>query len=217
VPAATDDIRHFFRGHAANVACSIEIIILKSLKILWLMFLWPISFVLARKVFYSNQRLSPPFLLKEIQMKRIQQGFTLIELMIVVAIIGILAAVAIPSYQDYIARSQVTEAVGLASGFKTPMAEYYADKGHWPSTLGASGSNLSMEGTISGKYVASVAITAGAGLTTPITLTSTMRTAAENVNNRVAGGTITFVSANGTSWDCTGGTIGPNFRPGACK
>ncbi|MGH8755147.1 MAG: pilin, partial [Burkholderiales bacterium] len=65
-------------------------------------------------------------------MKLLQKGFTLIELMIVVAIIGILAAVAIPAYQDYTARAQVTEAVGLLSGGKTPMAEYYADKGVWP-------------------------------------------------------------------------------------
>ncbi|NIQ15073.1 MAG: prepilin-type N-terminal cleavage/methylation domain-containing protein, partial [Candidatus Dadabacteria bacterium] len=57
---------------------------------------------------------------------KLQSGFTLIELMIVVAIIGILAAVAIPSYQDYTARSQVTEAVGLASSFKTTMAEFYS-------------------------------------------------------------------------------------------
>ncbi|WP_153132642.1 pilin [Dechloromonas hortensis] len=152
-------------------------------------------------------------------MKRIQQGFTLIELMIVVAIIGILAAVAIPSYQDYIARAQVTEAVGLLSGFKTPMAEFYADKGHWPTTLGPTGGGTteSLEGTTSGKYVASVALTAGAGATTAATLTATMRPATESVNGRVAGGTITMVSNDGTTWVCTGGTITATYRPGACK
>ena len=67
-------------------------------------------------------------------MKSFQQGFTLIELMIV-AIIAILAAVAIPAYQDYIARSQVSEAVSLMGSSKTPLAEYFADKGIWPTAL----------------------------------------------------------------------------------
>ena len=73
-------------------------------------------------------------------MKQLQKGFTLIELMIVVAIIGILAAIAIPSYSDYTARSQVTEAVGLSSGFKTGFAEFYADNGVWPNHLTQIGS-----------------------------------------------------------------------------
>jgi type IV pilus assembly protein PilA len=85
-------------------------------------------------------------------MKKVQQGFTLIELMIVVAIIGILAALAIPAYQDYITRAQVTEAIELLSGFKTPVSEFMADKGKWPSTVGSVGSTSSIEGTMSGKY-----------------------------------------------------------------
>jgi len=63
-----------------------------------------------------------------------QDGFTLIELMIVVAIIGVLASIAVPQYQNYVARAQVAEAFNLASGYKSPMAEYYAVNGQFPSS-----------------------------------------------------------------------------------
>lgn len=92
------------------------------------------------------------------QLKDRQRGFTLIELMIVVAIIGILATVAIQAYQDYTIRSQVTEGLNLATPLKTSATEYYQDRGTWPATTAAMG----ITDSITGKYVASVAVLNGA-------------------------------------------------------
>jgi type IV pilus assembly protein PilA len=100
-------------------------------------------------------------------MKTMQKGFTLIELMIVVAIIGILAAVAIPAYQNYVIRGQVTEGLSLAAGWKTAISEFYAQNGSFPTSATTTGSATSIAvssvaaGASSGKYVSNVTVGTG--------------------------------------------------------
>jgi type IV pilus assembly protein PilA len=100
-------------------------------------------------------------------MKTMQKGFTLIELMIVVAIIGILAAVAIPAYQNYVIRGQVTEGLSLAAGWKTAVSEFYAQNGAFPTGTSVAGSPTTIAvanvavGSSAGKYVSNVTVIAG--------------------------------------------------------
>jgi len=148
-----------------------------------------------------------------------QQGFTLIELMIVVAIIGILAAVAIPAYGDYTARAQVSEAMSLTSGLKTPITEYISDNGVAPISITTIG------GTSVGKYVNTIKVTSGGGAGVPVTVTliATMNTT--GVNNKIQGSHFAMISNdNGQTWAC--GTSGVaaaqtdivgSLLPGACK
>ncbi|EMS3307093.1 pilin, partial [Neisseria gonorrhoeae] len=92
-------------------------------------------------------------------MNTLQKGFTLIELMIVIAIVGILAAVALPAYQDYTARAQVSEAILLAEGQKSAVTEYYLNNGIWPENNGDAG--VASSSSIKGKYVKSVTVAKG--------------------------------------------------------
>ncbi|WP_454832051.1 pilin [Pseudoxanthomonas wuyuanensis] len=133
-----------------------------------------------------------------------QSGFTLIELMIVIAIIAILAAIAIPQYNDYTARAQLTEAVELLGGLKTPVAEAFANDNSGVSCSVPPGA------VTAGKYVSS--ITAAAA--TPCVITATMNTA--GVNSKISGATvvITYSAAAGV-WACT--TSAPaEVKPRAC-
>src|SRR5512137_2903949 len=97
--------------------------------------------------------------MESVMSKKIQQGFTLIELMIVVAIIGILAAIAIPAYQDYLIRSQVSEGLTMAAAAKAGVSEFYANKGTWPTDNNTAGMGTNTD--IQGKYVRAITIASG--------------------------------------------------------
>jgi len=143
-------------------------------------------------------------------MKTLQKGFTLIELMIVVAIIGILAAVAIPAYSDYTARAQVSEAMSLVSGLKTPLVEWVADKGTVPTNVASIG------GTDAGKYVATITF---AGTATGPAISATMK--ASGVNAKITSSKFGMTSTDsGKTWACNNATytdIASSLLPGACK
>lgn len=144
-------------------------------------------------------------------MKAIQKGFTLIELMIVIAIVGILAAVALPAYQDYTARAQMSEALTLAEGQKAAVVEYYSDNGTFPNTNASAG----IASTIKGKYVKSVEVKGDA---TSASITSTMNST--GVNNDIKGKTLVLVGKQNSgsfSWECKKGTVDDKFLPSSCR
>ncbi len=138
-----------------------------------------------------------------------QQGFTLIELMIVVAIIGILAAIAIPAYQDYTIRAQVSEGLNLGGGGKTAVTEYYQDTGVFPLDNVTAG--LEAPGNIMGKYVTLVTVATGV-----ITVTY-----GNSANANITGATLILTPTDNlgsVSWACTAGLILVNkWLPAACR
>lgn len=143
-------------------------------------------------------------------MKAMQKGFTLIELMIVVAIIGILAAVALPAYQDYTARAQVSEAVVLFEGPKGGITEFWSNKGAYPSSNASAG--IAGASSISGKYVSNVSIAAGV-------VTATMKPAGK-VAKGLENTTIVLspvTSAGSIKWVCKAGSMKAKYLPSSCR
>ncbi len=142
-------------------------------------------------------------------MKIVQQGFTLIELMIVVAIIGILAAIAIPAYQKYTIRAQVAEGLNLAGSLKTAVVEFHNNNGAFPTDNTAAG--LEAPGAYTGKYVSSVTVNG------PVVSIQYGNDANAQINGRIV--TLTAIDNLGSvSWVCTsGGVISDDYLPSACR
>ncbi|MFV2058570.1 MAG: pilin [Thiohalomonadales bacterium] len=134
-----------------------------------------------------------------------QSGFTLIELMIVVAIIGILAAIAIPAYQDYTKRAHVSEGLTLAASAKSAISEYFSTNGVWPTNNALAGLPSSI--TITGNAVDKISI-----VRSTITI---------SYNTKVSNGSTVVLQAsssqNAINWFCTDGDVQPKYRPSRCR
>ena len=142
-------------------------------------------------------------------MRTVQQGLTLIELMIVVAIIGILASIAIPAYQRYMIRAQIIEGLGLSGPFKPAVAEFYNNNGAFPTDNADAG--LAAPGDYAGKYVSSITLNG------PAVSIQYGNSANAQINGRIV--TLTAIDNVGSvGWDCSsGGAILDEYMPPACR
>jgi type IV pilus assembly protein PilA len=144
-------------------------------------------------------------------MKRMQQGFTLIELMIVVAIIGILAAIAIPAYQDYTVRSKITELVNQGDAKRVSVSEFFQSNGHFP----ANNSSAGVDPAATTKYMSGMAYTvAGTKATLTMSVNGTNVIAAEDAK------TITLIGSGlldgSVKWACNG-SVTAKYKPSNCR
>jgi len=142
-------------------------------------------------------------------MKIAEKGFTLIELMIVVAIIGILAMIAIPAYQNYLIRTQVAEGLALSDTVKVAVAAYYNQKGAYPANN--SDATLGPPTNYTGAYVNSISVT-GAVISIQY---------GNNANAQISGQTVIITAQSNPGsmdWECaSGGTISETYLPSSCR
>lgn len=148
--------------------------------------------------------------------KQMQKGFTLIELMIVIAIIGILAAIAIPAYQDYTIRAQVSEGLSLADGAKTAVVEFYNNAGHFPTTNTSAG--LAIPTSITGNYVSQVDTGTTPGQIQVTFSKNSPQKANDAINSKLlvlsavtTGGSVKFTCG------ATGTDVAAKYLPSSCR